>query len=288
MNAIVSEHRIVVGYDGSDEARWAVDWAAAEAERTGSQLQIVNAYQIAWPGAYYIAVAEQITAAREAAEQLVAEIVTRVRERGTGIDVFGVSVEAPPASTLLDLGDAGARMIVVGNRGAGGLTNLVMGSVSQQVATHSHVPVVVVRGRSGALDGPVVVGVDGSASSDAALALAFEAARVRGAEVVAVRAHVMPAQPALPVEHIDAQERAALDASLAGWQEKYPDVKVEALVADGRAAKVLVGVSHTAQLVVVGSRGHGGFAGLLLGSVGQQLMHHAECPVLIAHERKAS
>ncbi|MER7007726.1 universal stress protein [Dactylosporangium sp. NPDC000555] len=288
MNATVSEHRIVVGYDGSDEARWAVDWAAAEAERTGSQLQIVNAYQISWPGAYYVAVAEQITAAREVAERLVTEIVARVRERGTGIDVFGVSVEAPPASTLLDLGDAGARMVVVGNRGAGGLTNLVMGSVSQQVATHSRVPIVVVRGRAAAVDGPVVVGVDGSASSDTALALAFEAARARGAGVIAIRAHVTPAQPALPLPDVEGQERAALDASLADWTQRYPDVKVEALVAAGRAAKVLVDVSHTAQLVVVGSRGHGGFAGLLLGSVGQQLMQHAECPVLIAHERKAS
>jgi nucleotide-binding universal stress UspA family protein len=289
MNAIVDPHRIVVGYDGSDEARWAVDWAAAEAERTGSQLQIVNAYQIVWAGAYYTVAAEQTAAAREAAEQLVAEIVGRVRERGT-VDVFGIAVEAPPASTLLDLGAAGARLLVVGNRGAGGLTNLLMGSVSQQVATHAAVPVVVVRGRSAAVDGPVVAGVDGSASGDAALGLAFAAARARGAEVVAIRTHLSP--PTLPPDNVypgevHAQERAALEASLAAWREQYPDVKVEALVTAGRAAKVLIGVSHTAQLVVVGSRGHGGFAGLLLGSVGQQLMHHAECPVLIAHEPKA-
>ncbi|WP_432839549.1 universal stress protein [Dactylosporangium sp. CA-092794] len=288
MNATVSPRRIVVGYDGSDEAGWAVDWAATEAERTGSQLQIVNAYQIAWPGAYYVAVAEQTDAAREAGEQLIADIVGRVRERGTGLDVFGIAVEAPPAATLLELGDAGASLLVVGNRGAGGLTNLLMGAVSQQVATHSRVPVAVIRGRSAATDGPVVAGVDGSPSSEAALALAFEAARARGTHLVAVRAHVVPPQPSLPLADIETYERVALESALDGWVQKYPDVRVEPLVATGRAAKVLIGLSHTAQLVVVGSRGHGGFTGLLLGSVGQQLMHHAECPVLIAHEPKAA
>ncbi|MGI5239703.1 universal stress protein [Dactylosporangium sp. CA-139066] len=288
MNANISAQRIVVGYDGSDEARWAVDWAAAEAERTGAQLQIVDAYQITWPGAYYAVAAEQFEAARESAEQCVAEIVDRVRERGTGVDVFGTAVEGMGAATLLEIAEAGARLVVVGSRGAGGLANLLMGSVSQQVATHSPVPVAVVRGRSAATDGPVVVGVDGSPSSDAALAMAFEAARTRGTELVAIRAHATPPQPAVPLADLEAHERAALTASLAGWVLKYPDVKVEALVAAGRAAKVLVGVSHTAQLVVVGSRGHGGFAGLLLGSVGQQLMHHAECPVLIVHQRKAA
>ncbi|GAA2372014.1 universal stress protein [Dactylosporangium salmoneum] len=288
MKPTTSAHRIVVGYDGSDEARGAVDWAAAEAERTASRLQILDAYQIAWPGAYYAVAAEQFEFARTAAEQRVAEMVARVRERGTGVDVFGTAVDGLAAATLLEVADAGARMIVVGSRGAGGLTNLLMGSVSQQVATHSPVPVAVVRGRSTAIDGPVVVGVDGSASSDDALALAFEAARARGTTVAAIRAHATPPQPSLPLPAVDAFERDALNTSLAPWIAKYPDVKVEALVAAGRAAKVLIGVSHTAQLVVVGSRGHGGFAGLLLGSVGQELMHHAECPVLIAHEHKAA
>ncbi|WP_425553928.1 universal stress protein [Dactylosporangium salmoneum] len=144
-------------------------------------------------------------------------------------------------------------------------------------------PVAVVRGRSAAADGPVAVGVDGSPSSDVALGLAFDAARARGAELVAIRAYLAPGTAAVPADVVVAHEREALEESLAPWRHRYPDVKVEALVAPGRAAKVLIGVSHTARLVVVGSRGHGGFAGLLLGSVGQQLMHHAECPVLIAH-----
>jgi nucleotide-binding universal stress UspA family protein len=274
----MDRQRIVVGYDGSKQSRRAVDWAVAEARRSHTQLQIVHTYQIPWPGTSHDAAAEQ------RAEQILAGIVMRVRERGTGVDVIGTTVQAAPAAMLLDLGEAGAGLLVVGNRGAGGTINLLLGSVSQQVATHAKVPVVVVRGRSAA-DGPVVVGVDGSPSASAALGLAFEAALVRGTGVVAIRSHVPPAMPALPLSVIEAAEREALEESLVGWREKYPTVAVEALLATGRAARVLIGVSHAAQLVVVGNRGHGGFAGLLLGSVGQQLMHHADCPVLIAHTR---
>jgi nucleotide-binding universal stress UspA family protein len=276
--------RIVVGYDGSDESRRAVDWAADEAERTGAPLQIVHTYQIGWPaGSYYRPTAEEAEHVRGRAEQLAADVAASVRARGTGIDVVATVVHAAPATTLLDFGHSGSRLLVVGNRGAGGITNLLMGSVSQQVATHARVPVAVIRGRSATAGGPVVVGVDGSPATDAALGLAFDAAAALGTHVVAIRAYVPPSPTVLPLTAVEADERAALEASLTGWQDKYPSVKLEALLAVGRAAKVLIGVSHTAQLVVVGSRGHGGFTGLLLGSVGQQLLHHAECPVLIAH-----
>ncbi|GAB3837795.1 universal stress protein [Dactylosporangium cerinum] len=280
--------KIVVGYDGSEESQRAVDWAADEAQRTGAPLQIVHTYQIGWPaGSYYRATAEEAEAVRGRAEQLAAAAVANVRARGTGIDAVATVVHAAPATTLLDFGDDQARLLVVGNRGAGGITNLLMGSVSQQVATHARVPVVVVRGHSAA-GGPVVVGVDGSPATDAALGLAFDAAAALGTHVVAIRAYVPPSPTVLPLSAVQAIQREMLEVSLSGWQDKYPSVTLEAHLAVGRTAKVLIGVSHTAQLVVVGSRGHGGFTGLLLGSVGQQLMHHAECPVLIAHPSKAA
>ncbi len=279
--------RIVVGYDGSIESRDAVDWAAAEAERTRSTLHVVHAYQLAWPGTEYDGpVAEMTAEAQQRGDRLVADIVDHVRRRGTGIHVVGTALHAAPAPALISLGDAGVDLLVVGNRGGGGITNLLVGSVSQQAATHAHVPVVVVRGRHDARRGPVAVGVDGSASSDAALGLAFEAARVRGTGVLAVRAYVPPSVTALPRSVVEASERQALDTSVAAWKEKYPTVAVETLLVDGRTAQALIDASRTAQLVVVGSRGHGGFAGLLLGSVGQQLMHHADCPVLIVHAPK--
>jgi len=275
--------RIVVGYDGSAESGAAVGWATAEAERTKTPLNIVHAYQLGWPAAYYDGVSAQLIADAETrAEEALEALVTSLRSRHTDIEIIGTVLRAAPAQTLLDLAPA-AKLLVVGNRGAGGVTNLLMGSVSQQVATHAPVPVAVVRGRTEAGDGPVVVGVDGSACTDAALALAFEQAAGRGAEVVAIRAYVPPPPSVLPLGMVEASELDALQESLAGWRGKYPDVTVEPRLAAGRAAQVLIGWSSKAQLVVVGSRGHGGFTGLLLGSVGQQLMHHAHCPVLIAH-----
>lgn len=274
--------RIVVGYDGSVEARDAVDWAAAEAERTGSRLHIVYAYLLVWPGVDLDSPVESMAAeGQQRGDALVAEIVEHVRRRGTGIKVVGTAVQAAPAPTLIEVGD-GARLIVVGNRGGGGLAHLLLGSVSQQVATHARTPVVVVRGNIAAA-GPVVVGVDGSPSAGAALGVAFEAARLRGTGVLAVRAYVPPAVTALPHALLETTERQLLEASVAGWTEKYPTVALQTRLVDGRTAQALLEASGSAQLIVVGSRGHGGFAGLLLGSVGQQLMHHAACPVQIVH-----
>jgi nucleotide-binding universal stress UspA family protein len=149
--------------------------------------------------------------------------------------------------------------------------------------------VAIVRGHSSAVEGPVIVGVDGSPSSLQALEAAFEAAAKRNAELVAIRTYELPlvwGGYGVSPEYIDpvkleAEQREHLTNDVAAWRDKYPDVPVKTVVARGSAADVLIGVSKSAQLVVIGTRGHGGFAGLLLGSVGQQLMHHSGSPVLI-------
>ena len=216
--------RIVVGYDGSDEARRAVDWAADEAERSGAPLQIVHAYQIAWPaGAYYRPTAEDAEAARGRAEQLAAE-------RRRAASVPGAQASTRRHGGACGTGDdparrrhSGARLLVVGNRGAGGITNLLMGSVSQQVATHARVPVVVVRGRRDAVDRP-------------GRGRCRRLRRHRGRARPRVRRRRGCAAPtssrSAPTSRrghrgaaagaVEAVERAALEASLAGWQEKYP------------------------------------------------------------------
>jgi nucleotide-binding universal stress UspA family protein len=135
-----------------------------------------------------------------------------------------------------------------------------------------------------------VVGVDGSPASEAAIAIAYEEASARGAELVAVHAwteyelagvEVLAAR-GLDWRSIEVEQRERLAERLAGWQEKYPDVPVRRVVGREHAAELLLSHAVDAQLVVVGSRGRGGFVGMLLGSVSQKLIHHATCPLIIA------
>jgi nucleotide-binding universal stress UspA family protein len=175
----------------------------------------------------------------------------------------------------------------VGSRGRGGFGSLLLGSVGQRVATLAPSSVVVVRGRRDDAHGPVVVGVDGSPSSLEAMQLGLRTAAGLGVHVVAVRATARPATPAdagalTEASTRDADEEAALRDSIAPLLERHGNVDVELHVAQGGAARALVGLSETARLVVVGSRGHGAVVGSLLGSVGLQLLHHAACPVLVS------
>jgi len=280
-------NEIVVGVDGSEISHAAARWAAREARRRGAPLRVLLTYEWAWPGAQFAShpPAEQV--AQEEAAKLVAAAVGQAREAAPDADITGEAVRGAATKALLDASH-GAALVVVGGRGHGGFVNLMLGSVSQQVATHASCPVAVVRGHVEA-EGPVVVGVDGP-DIEHTLQAAFELAAARNASIVAIRAYETPvvwsgygvAGPQFyNLDDIAAEERGILDRAVAPWQEKYPGVEVETLVAKGTPAEVLVGVSQTAQLVVVGTRGHGGFAGLLLGSVGQQLLHHSQAPVLV-------
>ncbi|GAA3455153.1 universal stress protein [Dactylosporangium matsuzakiense] len=287
MDTQPDQQRIVVGFDGSPEAGAALDWAVDEAERTGCRLHIVHAYQVGWPIGYFDQpTAPAVEHTRRRADQVVAAAVAAVRARRPGLPVTGTAVHDAPAPALILTGTPHTRLIVVGNRGAGGVAGLLLGSVSRQVASHSYVPVAVVRGRATA--GPVVVGTDGSPAADAALESAFAAAEARHAPLVAVRAYVPPATQPAAIDGLEATERAALDASLQGWRDKYPGVAVTASLGVGSPGPMLINRSRGAQLLVVGSRGRGVLTALLLGSTGHQLMQHAACPVIVAHTRTAA
>lgn len=279
---------LVVGIDGSPHSERALTWAAHEAARRGAAVLVIHAYD------YPVAAATPIAAStmadiRAQAEELVAAAVANVRASAPGVPVRGEATFGSAAHALVTA-SAGGATVVVGNRGRGGFASLLLGSVSQQVALHAHGPVVVVRGRPDAAEGPVLIGVDGSRESQQALALGFEAAAARGTDVLAVRAYT-PATSALamglpgyledPQERREA-ERAALGADVAPWAEKYPHIRVRRAALVGHPADLLTRQSSTASLVVVGNRGRGGVSGLLLGSVGLHLLHHADCPVLIA------
>lgn len=216
-----------------------------------------------------------------------------MHERFPGLPCTTVSANESPAEALIDA-SATASLVVVGNRGHGGFHDLLLGSTSLHTAIHAHCPVAVVRPSvPGEGRDRIVVGVDATPHSHAALDLAFTEARRMGKAITAVHAYIsaitayptglMPQIPDLEADRARAKE--LLDGELLPWLTRYPDIDVEAEVAQGSASSVLVQRSLGANLVVVGSRGRGGFTGLLIGSASHALIHHAGCPVLIAHHQ---
>jgi nucleotide-binding universal stress UspA family protein len=278
----VRDGDIVVGYDGSPGGERALRWAAHEADLRGAQLTVVYVYdqrphEVPQPGP------TNVTAVDPFAGAVVAGAISTVRSVAPAVRVAGLPLVGQAAQALIDAAGRGAT-VVVGNRGRGGFRSLLLGSVSEQVATHAAASVVVVRGRPDA-EGPIVVGVDGSAAADSALGVAIAEAHLRQAGVTAVCAYpkldptVVPMGPPYVVDAQDRREAVA--AAIGRWRETYRDVKVEVHILEGGAAEILIDASAGAQLIVVGTRGHGGFAGLHLGSVGLALLHHAHCPVLV-------
>jgi len=285
-------HRpVVVGVDGSGSAYRAVEWAAAEAARRGVALRLVRAFswttsdhptgqngQVARYRDQLLDVARhQVARAARIAEDTRPQVETTPQvEIGAPIEVLGSEARR-------------AQLLVLGDRGLGGLAGLLLGSVAVGMAAHGACPVVIVRGeRAGAgnAESPVVVGIDDSSITDAALAFAFDAAAARGVGLVVVHAWSPMAiddalAPVMDWDAATAEEDALLAERLTGWEQKHPEVAVRRTVVRDGAVRALVAASREAQLVVVGSRGRGNATGLLLGSVSHGVLHASHCPVAI-------
>ncbi|MFC9555263.1 universal stress protein [Rhodococcus sp. NPDC056960] len=290
---------IVVGVDGSAQSLDAVRWAADTAVRHRAPLRLVSCLLTA-PGTFGDAVnlsAGAFTGVEYVGTQRLAAAAELARHSvcGTHLTLRTALHHGSAVSVLLDAGKS-ARMLVVGSRGLGEFTGGLVGSVSSAVASHAPCPVAVIRGLHEVdgppLDGPVVVGIDGSPNNEPAIASAFEEASMREVDLVAVhawsdfslltvartdRSHEEFSWPA-----IETAENALLSESLAGWKDKYPDVSVRKVVVRDRPVHHLLRQAQEAQLVVTGSRGRGGFAALLLGSTSRALLHSITCPLLIA------
>ena len=283
---------IVVGVDGSEQALHAVAWGANEAVRWNAPLVLLHAF--AFPDGHSSDSAprpdERPAHQYESTKVLRAAmtVAEHVRPRP---EVTIDSIADAPLPLLLARSHT-ARMIVVGSRGRAAFTELLAGSTTIALAAHGQCPVAVIRGSedTGRAGNPVVVGVDGSPLAEPAIELAFQEASAREVTLVAVHAwHDFDLAEVFGIEmgpvELEQRRQAAkrlLAEFLAGWQEKYPEVTVERSLAVDRPRDRLLSWSSRAQLLVVGSRGRGGFPGLRLGATTHALIQHADCPVLIA------
>ncbi|CAO5238083.1 universal stress protein [Frankia sp. AgKG'84/4] len=278
---------IVVGVDGSPEAQGALQWALREARLRDATVTALLAWSAdespvsvarmaPGPGAHDIeTTARQVlgTAIRSAADpRCPVPVVERVEFRDA-------------AEALLAAAGT-ADLLVVGRHGMNPVRRILMGSVSAQCVHKATTPVVVTHGQVPA-HGAVVVGVDGSPLSVEALRFAAREARLRGAVLRVVHAWT-PVPVGYPAVYIgvdfDAAQKAAravLDTCVAEGVGDRGDLAVEDLLVTGSATPALLSAAGDAQLLVVGSRGHGGFTELLLGSVSHQCLHHAPCPVAV-------
>lgn len=276
---------IVVGVDGSEGARRAVAWAADDAHRKGRTLRLIHVVD---RGPYdmlgFPAPEWPHTLTRKGRRVLV-EAERAARERRPDVGVATVLLEGEPVTVLRAQARVAAE-VVLGSRGLGGFAGAVLGSVSGSVAGQAHCPVVVVRPGPDAVHGEVVVGVDGSAECEPALAYAFEEAELRGCPLRALYAWQVPVHAYAPeitydMDEVREAQRHVVRERLARWQEKHPRVTVVEDVRCAHPVEALVEASARADLTVVGSHGRGVLGSLVLGSVSRDLLHHAHGPVAV-------
>ncbi|QCB29412.1 universal stress protein [Corynebacterium endometrii] len=292
---MAKEDIVVVAVDGSDASKNAVRWAANTAMKRGIPLRLASSYTM--PQFLY---AEGMVPPKELFEDLQAETLEKIEEAralahevAPEIKIGHTVAEGSPIDMLLEMSHD-VTMIVMGSRGMGGLSGMVMGSVSASVVSHANCPVVVVREDNAVTEstkyGPVVVGVDGSEVSQKATEYAFAEAEARGAELIAIHTWMdMQVQASLAGlsaaqaewSEVEREQGELLNERLAPLVEKYPDVKVKKLIARDRPVRALSDAAEGAQLLVVGSHGRGGFKGMLLGSTSRALLQAAPCPMMV-------
>lgn len=285
---------VLVGFDGSRPAGAAFGWAQREAGRRRSPVRLVYVFEWSSPSrAVPVAAGWPDQTARRETEAAVVQAVEQALRRHPELPMHGEVADGQVVSHLRKLSER-ARLLVLGDRGLGGFPGLRAGSVATELAAYAHCPVVIVRGSAPAAH-PVVVGLDDSPDSDAALAFAFEQAGAHDVDLVALRACQPPPVPHRPdtplpghdLPALQTEQRRVAERLLHGWPEKYPEVRVAVEVAPGRPADALIAASENAQLLVVGARGRSGPPGVPLGSTAGHLIQYAHCPVAVVRTGSA-
>ncbi|WP_326835172.1 universal stress protein [Amycolatopsis rhabdoformis] len=295
----IGARTVVVGTDGSPGAVEAVRWAATVAAERNLDLLITHGLEfvVRFHDLDIAGMDDVGTLAQHLAESIVSE----AREVALSVDsslTVGTEIVPESAAALLVGLSRTARMVVLGGSGVGAVGGVLVGSAVATVVSQAHCPVAVVRRRGETVPtvGPVVVGVDGSPNSEQAVGVAFEEAAFRGAGLVALHAWSDVSDERLfglarliaKWDSVEPDQQRLLAQRLAGRQEEHPDVEVRRRLVRDNPRDALLEESEHAQLVVVGSRGRGGFKGLLLGSTSQSLVRRAQCPVLVIRPETAT
>ncbi|WP_454042905.1 universal stress protein [Cellulosimicrobium sp. Marseille-Q8652] len=298
---------VLVGVDGSAPSLHALDWAAAYALRVGWSLHVVCTYSLpsftaaSLDGGY---AALDDSAIQEGARAVLEE--ARARAESAGVRVTATVTTGDAAGVLVEMSREHS-LVVVGTRGRGGFTERLLGTVSSALPAHAHCPTVVVpfRARTKGDDAApeelpvvtplrrIVVGVDGSPSAEIALRHAIRQARAWDAELVAVAgvpvgagAGLLAWLPAsIDHEQVLADVTEGLNVIIARHEAENPGLTIKRIVLDGTGAELLTEFSTASDLIIVGSRGRGGFRGLLLGSTSQAVLHHSACPVMVVTKK---
>lgn len=282
---------IIVGLHPSRPVSPALDWALVEAGSRRRPLELRVARGDPMSARAEVPVDTMLP--ESVAEQVIEQAMAHVRHLDPALDVSGLVYKGSAGSVLV-AASAEAEVVVVGRHGHGRLAEVFLGSASAQVAAHAQSPVVVVNDddTAAAAKGPVLVGVDGSPANRAAIEFGFETADRRGVPLVALYAWqltmsenvTLPWMSKVATQQVKESQERTLHEALAGLSARFPDVEVRYVVSRQHAVDRLSEEARSAGLLVVGGRGQGGFAGLLVGSVSRGILHRPHsCPVVVVH-----
>jgi nucleotide-binding universal stress UspA family protein len=297
MSVLAKGYGIMVGADGSSASNAAICWAARDAVIRRLPLtvvHVVNPVATTWPHSLPpdgLAVWQENEGRRVLADAL--KIAQDTAKDNPRIPIETELIFSATVATLIDRSQE-AELMVVGNSGRAAVAPGLLGSVSSSLVRHAHCPVAVIRDEGPRMphpaQAPVLVGIDGSPACELATEIAFDEASRRHVDLIALHAWSdteIIELPGLDWSAVKAEEERLLAEGLAGWQERYPDVSVHRLLVCDRPARVLVETSESAQLVVLGSHGRGGFTGMLLGSVSNAVVQSVRIPVIVAQPSSA-
>jgi len=292
MASQATRYGIIVGVDGSPASDSAVAWAADDAAMHGVPLTLMRVENPTAPTWAQAPILEELEGWQQAEGRSILahafKIAHDIVPDDAGVQINGELLFSATVPTLIDLsGDAD--LIVVGTDGRGALTRGLLGSVSSGLVRHAHCPVAVIREEHSpephSAHDPVLLGIDGSSTSELATKIAFDEASRRRVGLIALHAwcdRELVELPGVDPSEVKTQEERLLAEALAGWQERYPDVVVTKLLVGDRPARALVDTSRSAQLLVVGSHGRNVLSRTVLGSVSNAVVQSARKPVIVA------